>query len=95
MARLSVHACAFKNCLCCQTVQLQFVYKGLYLLAVAIPLLADGKGSTIPVGIAVFFVVWEVVLPFAIPWKHLFHKQPGEETVKVQPESVNKQTPPV
>jgi len=48
---------------------LQLVYKGTWLLAVAWP--AQRAGRSYPVGMAVFFVVWVVVLPLLIPWPAL------------------------
>lgn len=49
---------------------LQLLYKGTWLLAVALP--AWRSGQPFPVGMAVFFVAWVLVLPFFIPWKALF-----------------------
>jgi len=46
---------------------LQLIYKGTWLLSVAIPALRNG--SDFPKAMALFFVVWVVVLPFLIPWK--------------------------
>lgn len=48
----------------------QLIYKGGWLLAVAIPAIMNGLKY--PKGMAVFFVVWVIALPFVIPWKHLF-----------------------
>lgn len=45
---------------------LQLIYKGSWLLWVAVPAIQHNKSY--PTGMAVFFVVWVVVLPFAIPW---------------------------
>lgn len=49
---------------------LQLLYKGTWLLAVALP--AWRNGQPFPGGMAVFFLVWVLVLPFFIPWKALF-----------------------
>ena len=49
---------------------LQVVYKGSWLLFVAWP--AVRAGVDYPRGMAAFFVVWVVVLPFAIPWRVWF-----------------------
>lgn len=49
---------------------LQLIYKGSWLLVVAWP--AYRVGADYPRGMAVFFLVWVVVLPFVIPWRYLF-----------------------
>ncbi|UPT67651.1 MAG: hypothetical protein M0D57_02985 [Sphingobacteriales bacterium JAD_PAG50586_3] len=51
---------------------LQLIYKGTWLLVVALP--AIRSGQTYPSGMAVFFLVWVLVLPFIIPWAYLFVK---------------------
>lgn len=45
---------------------LQLIYKGSWLLIVAIPALRNGV--SFPSGMAVFFLIWCLVLPFVIPW---------------------------
>ena len=45
---------------------LQLIYKGSWLLVVAIP--AIKKTQSYPSGMAAFFLVWVLVLPFVIPW---------------------------
>lgn len=45
---------------------LQFIYKGTWLLAVGIPAIVNDQPY--PKGMALFFMIWVVVLPFAIPW---------------------------
>jgi hypothetical protein len=45
---------------------LQLIYKGTWLLVVAIPAIKNGQAY--PTGMAAFFVVWVVALPFIIPW---------------------------
>lgn len=45
---------------------LQVIYKGTWLLVVALP--AIRSGQVYPSGMAAFFVVWVLVLPFIIPW---------------------------
>jgi hypothetical protein len=45
---------------------LQLIYKGTWLLAVAAPAIKNNQNY--PSGMAVFFLVWVVVLPFVIPW---------------------------
>ncbi|MEL6305081.1 MAG: hypothetical protein AAFQ20_09860 [Bacteroidota bacterium] len=49
----------------------QLIYKGSWLLFVALPALSDKKPY--PEGMAFFFLIWCVVLPFVIPWKAFFH----------------------
>lgn len=49
---------------------LQLIYKGLWLLTVAVP--AIQQQQDYPSGMAFFFLVWVLVLPFVIPWKILF-----------------------
>ncbi|MEM6261995.1 MAG: hypothetical protein AAGI38_05770, partial [Bacteroidota bacterium] len=48
----------------------QLIYKGSWLVVAALPALLNGQ--SFPKGMAVFFVIWVVVLPFVIPWKELF-----------------------
>ncbi|NAS10955.1 hypothetical protein [Poritiphilus flavus] len=48
----------------------QLIYKSSWLLFVAIPAIVNTQPY--PKGMAVFFVVWCVILPFVIPWKELF-----------------------
>ena len=45
---------------------LQFVYKGSWLLLVALPALLNQ--NPYPRAMAGFFLVWCLVLPFVIPW---------------------------
>ena len=44
----------------------QLIYKGMWLLVVVLPALKNNQ--PFPTGMALFFVVWVVVLPFVIPW---------------------------
>lgn len=46
---------------------LQLIYKGSWLLVVALP--AVRNGTPFPSGMAAFFLVWVLVLPWVIPWK--------------------------
>lgn len=46
---------------------LQLIYKGAWLFFVARP--AFQNNEPYPKTMAIFFVVWVVVLPFLIPWK--------------------------
>lgn len=48
----------------------QLIYKGSWLLVVALPALMNDQ--PFPRGMAGFFVVWVVALPFVIPWRVLF-----------------------
>ncbi len=48
----------------------QLIYKSLWLLVVALP--AIMHKNEYPIGMASFFLVWVIVLPFVIPWKELF-----------------------
>jgi len=48
---------------------LQLIYKGSWLIVVAIPAIINNQN--IPSGMAIFFLVWVLVLPFVIPWKEL------------------------
>lgn len=51
----------------------QLIYKSMWLILVWFP--AYKERQRYPVGMAVFFLVWVVVLPFAIPWSYLFGKE--------------------
>lgn len=44
----------------------QLIYKGTWLLVVALP--AIRQNHAYPSGMAGFFLVWVLVLPFVIPW---------------------------
>ena len=46
---------------------LQLFYKGGWLIVVALPAMLNGINY--PKGMAVFFLIWVLVLPFLIPWK--------------------------
>lgn len=48
---------------------LQLIYKGCWLLVVALPAMRNNQGY--PSGMATFFLVWVIVLPFVIPWAEL------------------------
>ena len=49
---------------------LQLLYKGGWLLVAALPAIISN--ATYPKAMAGFFVVWVLVLPFVVPWGHLF-----------------------
>ncbi|TRX48052.1 hypothetical protein FNH22_29755 [Fulvivirga sp. M361] len=51
---------------------LQFIYKSSWLIVAALPSLINHKAY--PKGMALFFIIWVLVLPFVIPWKELFMK---------------------
>lgn len=50
----------------------QLIYKSSWLLFAALP--AMFKNEPFPRGMAIFFVIWVLVLPFVIPWTQLFTK---------------------
>ena len=49
---------------------LQLLYKGGWLIVVALPAWLGGRA--VPGSMTTFFVVWVLLLPFVIPWQHLF-----------------------
>lgn len=49
---------------------LQLIYKAAWLLLVAMPAIL--RHEPYPKSMALFFVVWVLVLPWAIPWKSWF-----------------------
>ncbi len=49
---------------------LQLIYKGGWLLVVALPAMMNQEPY--PRGMAFFFLIWVVILPFVIPWGKLF-----------------------
>jgi hypothetical protein len=44
----------------------QLIYKGTWLLIVALPAIQNNQSY--PAGMALFFLIWVLVLPFIIPW---------------------------
>ena len=48
----------------------QLIYKGSWLLFAAWPAIQNGQPY--PKGMATFFVIWVMILPFVIPWRSLF-----------------------
>ncbi len=48
----------------------QLIYKGSWLIFVAIPAIANQQAY--PKGMATCFLIWVVLLPFVIPWKWIF-----------------------
>lgn len=51
---------------------LQLVYKGLWLIVVAVPMWAGLTQGPLPKAMTFFFVAWVLVLPWVIPWRRLF-----------------------
>ena len=45
---------------------IQLIYKGTWLLVVALPAIKNNQPY--PTGMALFFLIWVLVLPFVIPW---------------------------
>lgn len=45
----------------------QLIYKGIWLIAVCLPAFMNNKPY--PKAMAVFFLIWVMVLPFVIDWK--------------------------
>jgi hypothetical protein len=50
----------------------QLIYKSLWLLAVAVPAILAERTDSIPIGMAIFFTTWVIILPFVIPFRALF-----------------------
>jgi len=50
----------------------QLIYKSSWLIFAALPAML--KNQPFPRGMAIFFVIWVLVLPFVIPWTQLFTK---------------------
>lgn len=48
----------------------QLIYKSSWLIFAAIPAILNA--NPYPKAMAVFFLVWVLVLPFVIPWKDIF-----------------------
>jgi len=69
IALLSLAGCFFPAQLSA-VLLVQLFYKGLWLAAVAVPALVRGEAGSLPMGIAVFFAVWVVVIPLAYPWRY-------------------------
>ncbi|MCZ8354712.1 MAG: hypothetical protein O9340_08255 [Cyclobacteriaceae bacterium] len=49
---------------------LQFLYKGLWLMIVALPCIYYKEPY--PKGMAFFFLVWVIIIPIGISWRYLF-----------------------
>ena len=50
----------------------QLIYKGMWLLAVAVPAILANRIDLIPIGMTVSFLIWVIILPFVIPFRLLF-----------------------
>ena len=48
----------------------QLIYKASWLVVVAIP--ATIKNRPLPHAMAIFFIIWVLLLPFVIPWNLIF-----------------------
>lgn len=47
----------------------QLIYKSAWLIIVALP--AIQRAQSYPKGMALFFLIWVIILPIVIPWKHV------------------------
>ena len=47
----------------------QLIYKSSWLVVAALPAII--KNQPYPKGMAAFFVIWVIILPFVIPWKEI------------------------
>lgn len=52
---------------------IQFIYKLLWLLVIALPLISSGQFSNLPKGMTYFFVIWVVLLAIGMPYSYLFN----------------------
>jgi hypothetical protein len=50
----------------------QLIYKGIWLLTIAAPAILANRMDLIPVEMAIFFLIWVIILPFIIPFRVLF-----------------------
>ena len=48
----------------------QLIYKFSWLLFAALPAMMNQQPY--PKGMAIFFLIWVIILPFLIPWKSIF-----------------------
>ncbi|MFM7468282.1 MAG: hypothetical protein ACKO37_02130 [Vampirovibrionales bacterium] len=49
----------------------QLLYKGGWLLVVALPRYLKREGESLPLGMTIFFILWVIVLPWVIPYRAL------------------------
>jgi len=61
----------FKPIMFSPVLLVQLIYKGTWLLIVALPAIRNAEPY--PKAMAGFFLVWVIVLPFLIPWKVWMH----------------------
>ncbi|MEM6319707.1 MAG: hypothetical protein AAF960_18695 [Bacteroidota bacterium] len=57
----------FKPILFSPVLLIQFIYKGTWLLVIALPAIRNNE--LYPKTMAIFFLVWVLSIPFLIPWK--------------------------
>ncbi len=57
----------FKPIIFSPVLLIQLIYKGTWLLVVALPAIRNNEPY--PKTMAIFFLVWIIILPFLIPWK--------------------------
>ncbi len=50
----------------------QLIYKSVWLLFVALPMVVSGRAKSLPLVMTILFVFWVIGLPFAIPFRQLF-----------------------
>ena len=48
----------------------QLIYKSMWLIVVALPAIINS--TAYPKAMAIFFLIWVIILPFVIPWKEIF-----------------------
>lgn len=48
----------------------QLIYKSSWLLFTALPAMMNQQAY--PKGMATCFIIWVILLPFVIPWRHIF-----------------------
>jgi len=50
---------------------IQLLYKGTWLLVIALPMIAEGRLHELPTGMTVFFAVWVIALLLVLPYDYL------------------------
>ncbi len=48
----------------------QLIYKSSWLAVAALPAMLNQ--TAYPKGMSICFIIWVIILPFVIPWRHLF-----------------------
>ncbi len=56
----------FRPISCSPILLVQLIYKETWLLVVALPAIKNNQPY--PAGMALFFLIWVLILPFVIPW---------------------------